>query len=283
MDPINFAIIFVSMGFIVAEESMFKHKLPDDTPMLAGRHPFIVSRCTGKDILHIGCVDTGLLNERYDKNQLLHQKLLNVSKSVIGIDIDEAGIEFLKEKGVKDLFVMDLEKEEGYQQINDKIFDVIVLSEVLEHLSNPGAALELLKSLTLSQNGFFIISVPNAFSLRVLLDLFWDNSETVHADHNVYYSAVTLKSFLEKHDYAVTEEYVYAFIDADALPNSVRADWGMRPASSLRREFMRFRQTPFTWLRKPEELFQRIVARAALRRSRYWGDGILVVARPNTM
>jgi len=35
----------------------FIHKLPD-TNIVSGRHPFIVDYCSGKKVLHVGCVDS---------------------------------------------------------------------------------------------------------------------------------------------------------------------------------------------------------------------------------
>ena len=56
----------------------FSHKLPN-VKVVSDRHPFIVNRCRGKTVLHIGCVDSGLLEERYKQGQLLHQKIEEVA------------------------------------------------------------------------------------------------------------------------------------------------------------------------------------------------------------
>lgn len=71
----------------------FHHLLPKAN-LIRGRHPFIVDYCIGKKVLHIGCVDAGLMEERYKQNELLHQKLDKVASLLYGIDIDAGGSVF---------------------------------------------------------------------------------------------------------------------------------------------------------------------------------------------
>ena len=61
-----------------------------------------------------------------------------------------------------------------------------------------------------------IVSVPNAFSLTGLFS-FARGVESVHPDHNFYFSRTTLRTLLAKNGLSVLKEYVYVF-DVDYLP-----------------------------------------------------------------
>ena len=79
--------------------------------IISGRHPFIVDQYRDKATLHIGCVDAGLLEEHFSNGELLHQKLGVECSELWGCDIDESGIDFLTNKGYKNIFTLDLEDE----------------------------------------------------------------------------------------------------------------------------------------------------------------------------
>jgi hypothetical protein len=82
--------------------------------------------------------------------------------------------------------------------------DIIVASEVLEHMSNPGNFLQAAKRF----NCPLLVSVPNAFSYRAISELS-KGRELVHADHNCYFSYTTLNTFIAKHGYRLSEAIAY--------------------------------------------------------------------------
>ena len=122
--------------------SEFLHALPNNSAVTLGRHPFIVDYCRGKRVLHIGCVDTGLLDERFAAGQLLHQKLDKVAERVVGIDINTEGLQYLRDKGFDDLHKVNIEDPADFAPLQSETFDVVVISEVVEHLQNVGLALK---------------------------------------------------------------------------------------------------------------------------------------------
>ncbi|MDF1538845.1 MAG: class I SAM-dependent methyltransferase [Candidatus Thorarchaeota archaeon] len=106
----------------------------------------------GSKVLDVGC-DSGYFS-------FLASEL--GAKSVIGIDIDESRINdarnyarILGKTGFVEFIVSDI-----HDFGRSAEFDIIILSEVLEHLENPRAALRKINGL-LQNNGFLIISVPN--------------------------------------------------------------------------------------------------------------------------
>ncbi|CCE24385.1 protein of unknown function [Methylotuvimicrobium alcaliphilum 20Z] len=160
-------------------------------------------------MLHIGCVDAGLMEEQFKKNELLHQKLDEVTTLLYGVDIDMDGISFLQEKGFNNLFFVDICDEGQCKVLYGLDFDVIILSEVIEHLMNPGLMLESIKKL-MNEKTELLVSVPNAFNATNILNML-KGIEFVHPDHNYYFSYVCLNNLLKKSDLTIKKNYVYSF------------------------------------------------------------------------
>jgi 2-polyprenyl-3-methyl-5-hydroxy-6-metoxy-1,4-benzoquinol methylase len=151
-------------------------KLPK-VPILSGRQDFVIERCKGKKVLHLGCVDSGLLGERFARGELMHQKLAKVASELWGIDIDCDRIRFLRDHGFENLTCADVCYLEEIKEITDEEFDIIVATELLEHLMNPGLFLEAVKNIMIPERAELILSFPNAFKISNLLMLFFKNIE----------------------------------------------------------------------------------------------------------
>lgn len=106
---------------------------------------------TGKTVLDIGCRDGGLT------------KYFSTGNFVTGIDIDENALGRAREKfGIKTISA-DLGGD--WHELHNEKYDFVVAGEVLEHLYYPDKVLEKVIS-HLKEDGAFIGSVPNAFSLK---------------------------------------------------------------------------------------------------------------------
>lgn len=164
------------------------------------RHDYVVDKCKGKSVLHLGAVDS--FNGKVCG---LHKRLMNVSCFVIGLDIDSHGIGKARSAGIQNIVYGDLEKL-GKVSIAGN-FDVIVAGEIIEHLSNPGLFLEGVKRF-FSHHTEMIVTTPNAFSLhRFLIAL--RGIEYVHPDHVSYYSYTTLEHLLQRHGFTTEEKLAY--------------------------------------------------------------------------
>jgi len=90
--------------------------------------------------------------------------------NVIGVDIDDNIIIQLNDRAANLGFLnlkfinIDANNLESSNLSKEK-FDVIIMSEILEHLKNPTKVLADVKKL-LNQDGFIILSIPNKFSLE---------------------------------------------------------------------------------------------------------------------
>jgi len=259
----------------------FDHHLPE-VQLVKDRHPFIVNRCTGKTVLHIGCVDAGLLEERFASGELLHKKLNDTAALLFGIDIDVDGLNTLRSYGYSNLFAFDLTADETPAALQDQKFDIIILSEILEHLPNPGRMLERLKDFMEPGQSQLIISVPNAFSVSNVLNM-TRNVEHVHPDHNYYFSFVKLNNTLKKSGFNIAERFVYIF-DTETLPNKILnrifAFDGTQPRKLqspglTRRLYWRYRRNGAKKLLI--DIPNMFLSATLLRRSSWWGDGLIAV------
>jgi hypothetical protein len=178
---------------------------------LVGRDEFLLDYCRGKDVIHLGCCDSPYCQERYFTGDLFHIKLIKTARKVIGIDIDEQSINFLKHAGVNNLMVADVENFKKNLKVKD--FQIILAGEILEHLENPGLFLKGMSELC-GNNIELIITTINTPTLKNFIRAL-AKKEMVHHDHVCYYSIKTLFQLLNRFDIFIIKYYYYC-----ALPVS---------------------------------------------------------------
>ena len=112
---------------------------------------FAVKRSgTGKKILEIGTSSGGVT-----------RFLKEFGNEIVGIEIDEEAAK-IAEKYCSRMIIGDVEKIDFSDIFKDEKFDVIILTDVLEHLIWPESLLLKIR-LLLSTEGYLIISIPNFF------------------------------------------------------------------------------------------------------------------------
>jgi 2-polyprenyl-3-methyl-5-hydroxy-6-metoxy-1,4-benzoquinol methylase len=157
-----------------------------------------LSLCANKRALHVGCTNSPNTAPRWEMGTLLHDKLCKLAKEVnakvIGIDIDDSAIAFLRQKMPGEIIEhVDAHNLSGY--FTDERFDLIIAGDVIEHLPNPGIFLESCARV-LSPTGKITISTVNSFgATRFVKALVFH--EAVHSEHTAYYSHKTMKRLLE--------------------------------------------------------------------------------------
>ena len=115
-------------------------------------------------VLDIGCGD-GRVSE----------ELVKLGHEVWGLDASEQAAHLAQEKGIK-VIIGEIEKFEP-----DQKFDLIIMTDILEHLFDPLEMLVRAKS-WLSPDGEIIINFPNHFDLRNRLQILFGESMT-HWSH----------------------------------------------------------------------------------------------------
>ena len=175
-----------------------------------GRMDFVLNKCAGKKVLHLGCVDEGLTEERIRSGKLLHFKLKNVAVELWGVDISKEGVRLLQEHGVGNLVVSNIEQIDEIEELKKHNFDIILLTEVLEHLNNPGLFLQRVKKLFYS-NTTMIVTVPNGLRLTGLMRQI-KGYEFVHPDHNYWFSYKTFETLMKKMAIILKKSWFIAFL-----------------------------------------------------------------------
>lgn len=258
-------------------------KLPR-VPLLYSRQNLILTRCQGKRVLHLGCVDAGLLEERFARGELFHQKLHHVASELWGVDIDGSGITFLRDHGFANLVMADVCRIDDLSQIPRGVFDILVAGEVVEHLDNPGVFLDNLKTFMTHDHTELIITVPNAFRIDSLLWLL-RGVEYVHPDHNFWFSYVTATNLLRKRGFMLTELYVYVLGQVGILPRARRQHASDIGQSTELNVGVHDHSTMSLSKRIPVYLLsvpRRLLASFLYNRTPFWGDGLILVSKLTT-
>jgi SAM-dependent methyltransferase len=168
------------------------------------RERFIESFVTGKRVLDCGavgmtCFDAGERLERLPRS--LHWRIARSAAESIGIDtaadVVAAAVSRFPDVDLRPLSIL----EADTALAGEPPFDVVVLGDIIEHLDNPGRALDAAAAL-LHPGGRLIVTTPNAFGapnfLRFLRGRYREGLDHVAA-HNKW----TLSHLLARHGFAV--------------------------------------------------------------------------------
>lgn len=117
---------------------------------------------------------------------------------VIGVDHSRQAVKEAK-KVLDKVILADIEL--GKIDLGRDLFDLIILSNILEHLRTPLAVLQGLKR-HLKPNGYFLIAVPNIAFWQIRLDLFlgkfnYQEVGILSQDHLRFFTYKTLKELVE--------------------------------------------------------------------------------------
>ena len=150
------------------------HTVPE-WPTVKDRGQYLVELVTGRQILDIGC--SGPIS---DNLEIVAKRYRGVDRSLVpGRTVD----------------VVDLDRSPELLPADPEV-DLVICSEVLEHLANPGRFLEALQA---KYTGIdTCITVPNAGAYSVK-----QGCEVVNGDHVAWYSYTTMRVLLERYNYEI--------------------------------------------------------------------------------
>lgn len=152
------------------------HDVPD-APVVR-RYEYLLQKAAGKSILDIGC--TGPFSP----------ELAKVAREYHGIDREPVDL-----PGTQ---ILDVETASALPHLPD--VELVIASEILEHLANAGRFLELLRRYHCP----IILTVPNAFS-RASHSYMKRGVECVNKEHVAWYSWHTMMMLLERLGYDVLD------------------------------------------------------------------------------
>ena len=151
-------------------------------------------------ILDIGCGNGEMAN-----------RLIDDGYDVYGTDGAVSGIEVARKRNKNRFFVQDINSAKLPTELQDKRFDVIISTEVIEHLYNPRGYIEFSKNILIQNGGGeMIISTPYHGYLKNLAMAItgkFDNHFTVLWDggHIKFWSKKTLTKLLEEFEFEIIE------------------------------------------------------------------------------
>lgn len=173
----------------------------------------------------------GFINEaliRRDSIRILHQlKKLKVNSGVIldigcgaGFFLDEARKRDWRVLGIdtsykaiqyaRDTLKLDVIRDDFIRyKFTGKKFDVIIFSQLIEHLKNPTVFLDKIFTL-LNLNGIIVIVTPNikSYLAQVLKDKF---NYLIPPEHIYYYSPLTLSCLIKNCGYRILKLKTYGY------------------------------------------------------------------------
>lgn len=166
------------------------------------RHPSLYN----KKILDLGCGD-GVFIEALTPNNELY-----------GVDIDKRSIEVARQRGLKNLYNMDVEEFINYAKEIGLRFDLITMFDLLEHLTDPKKVLEKLKSI-LKPSGLIVGTLPNRDRL------FTNHIKTDFPPHHFYrFSKRSLEQFIKRAGYEPLhiEVFEYGYVNKILLDRLIK-------------------------------------------------------------
>jgi SAM-dependent methyltransferase len=135
-------------------------------------------------------------------NGFLAGRLADLGCDVVGVDPDEKGIQIASTTYPKVRFIR---ADATSITVNDvgRTFDVVVSSEVIEHLFDPAAMVRAAHYL-LTPVGLFVVSTPYHGYLKNLVLALANRWDSHHAGGHVkFWSVTTLKQVLESNGFLV--------------------------------------------------------------------------------
>jgi hypothetical protein len=189
------------------------HPAPPDSSIgrvprgrLVDRSEFLVQLATGRNVIDLGFVDTGRIDEKHARGEWLHERLARVTSSLVGIDVDRDGVDRARQLGLT-AHVADIQRSDDVARLELQPAELVIAGELIEHLDRPGAFLDAIAPLV-TDTGKLVITTPNPLALtNVLLGLV--GREVQNAEHVGWHSWKTLDTLLDRHGWQIERVAFY--------------------------------------------------------------------------
>ncbi|MDF1689079.1 MAG: hypothetical protein P1U35_05685 [Cycloclasticus sp.] len=175
---------------------------------------------SGKAVIHVGCADhLPLIEQKMESSSWLHAEMGKVVSNLIGLDNNQDAIDFIKAKGVENVYFTDIIKNDVLQEIKNNKWDYLFLGEIVEHVNDPVLFLKAIKSKYEKRVEFIIITVPNAFRLANFKYAL-SSKELINSDHRYWFTPYTIAKVLTQSGMVVSDYYL---IDAFSSPGVIQS------------------------------------------------------------
>lgn len=175
------------------------------------RIPYLIHRAAGRRVLHLGCLDLPTTRAAVEAGEWLHGRLRSTADAILGVDLAAAPPPEVEGHFAEHEYAQcDVTDAEALaRHVRRFRPDLVVFSEVIEHLPNPGGALEALAAAGLEPDTRVLITTPNAFGFRRNALALAGRRERTHPDHVLLFSPYTLAHLAETSGLEVLELATY--------------------------------------------------------------------------
>lgn len=163
----------------------------------------------GQKVLNVGAAGNVRSYREQGLDGWIHKRLTETAAKVVGLDINLEEIEAARELGY------DIASGNCETFASEQRFNLIVLSDVIEHLDNPALALENLASL-LTPGGQLVISTPNATAAGNFLRVLLHRPPSVYWDHVALYAPEHIQALCDRHGLRLDSVTFYTLADHSA-------------------------------------------------------------------
>lgn len=170
---------------------------------LCERVRFLQDLCRGRRVLHLGCADWPYTEERLASGKLLHAAIESVANCQVGVDLSKEGVELLR----KFAPTWDVRCVDANSFVPDFEYEIILCSELIEHMENPGLLLRGIRRWA-HRDSLLVLTTPNAYALKAALRAL-AGKEFCHPDHTVIFSSTTLQQLLKRCGWEPTHTAYY--------------------------------------------------------------------------
>jgi 2-polyprenyl-3-methyl-5-hydroxy-6-metoxy-1,4-benzoquinol methylase len=166
--------------------------------VIVDKDDFIVSRCTGKRVLDLGCIGHGVERARRQAEKFLHKRIRDAAAACTGVDLLREDAAILNAEGYN-IVVADVET-----LALGTTFDTVVAGDLIEHLSNHGLFLNRVRE-HMRADSEFIVSTPNPLSFEQAMTAVFENSVAVNPEHTCWFDPTTLYQLLDRHRFDIVD------------------------------------------------------------------------------
>lgn len=166
----------------------------------------------GKDVLDLGGANG------HARKDWVHGHISTIAKSVVGVDVDAAGVESARARGY-DMVLGDAETIRL-----DRSFDVVFAGEIIEHLVNFQGLFDTARA-HLRPGGHLVLTTPNPFTFTNFVYRI-GGVPRVNDDHTCWIDEVTLRQLARKCDFEV--------LHTAYLPHKSPIAWRARVGNAVR-------------------------------------------------
>ncbi|MDQ3986525.1 MAG: methyltransferase domain-containing protein [Actinomycetota bacterium] len=153
--------------------------------------------------LHLGCVDDP---ERIGVDEWLHPRLVTTAGEVVGLDISQAGLKEMQDRGVDGAGLVT--GDAMNLPFRKDTFDTVVAGEIIEHVGRP-QDLVAEGGRVLKPGGRLIITTPNPFCLPWIIKSRRGPQATWNPEHVGWFDGATLARLADRAAGLKLEEFVW--------------------------------------------------------------------------